>query len=68
MERHAQIERDQNSTFYPKSTWTITTDFMQDFFSLLNATDQNPGIIQNGIFFNFQVQIEVCAHKSFWLY
>jgi hypothetical protein len=32
MERHAQIEWDQNSTFYPTSSWAITTDFMQDFF------------------------------------
>jgi hypothetical protein len=31
-ERHAQIERDQNFTSYPKSSWVITTDFMQDFF------------------------------------
>jgi hypothetical protein len=31
-EKHAQIKRDQNSTSYPKSSWAITTDFMQDFF------------------------------------
>jgi hypothetical protein len=31
-ERHAQIEWDQNSTSYSKSSWAITTDFMQDFF------------------------------------
>jgi hypothetical protein len=31
-ERHAQIERDQNSTSYFKSSWAITMDFMQDFF------------------------------------
>jgi hypothetical protein len=31
-ERHAQIERDLNSTSYPKSSWVIMTDFMQDFF------------------------------------
>jgi hypothetical protein len=28
MERHAQIERDQNSISYPKSSWAITTDFI----------------------------------------
>jgi hypothetical protein len=44
MERHAQIERDQNSTSYLKSTWAIMTDFMQDFFSPFNITYQNPGV------------------------
>lgn len=31
-ERHAQIQRDQSASSYPRDSWTITTDFMQDLF------------------------------------
>jgi hypothetical protein len=31
-ERHAQIERDQGAASFPRDSWTITTDFMQDLF------------------------------------
>jgi hypothetical protein len=64
--RHTQIERDQNST--PKVPGLSRPILCRIFFSPLNATDQNPGSIQNEIFFNLQVQIEICAHECFWLY
>jgi hypothetical protein len=31
-ERHAQIERDQGAASFPRDSWTITTDFIQDLF------------------------------------
>jgi hypothetical protein len=30
--RHAQIERDQGAASFPRDSWTITINFMQDLF------------------------------------